>query len=515
MFSLGTLLLGNALNAQTSSICGTKPTAQSIQRLQENKKYAEANPIEERAITYVPIKFHLIATDAGTGTVKESAVFDMLCGINEFYAPLDIQFYIKDGFNYFSNSAAATDPQGTTGEAQLLAKKKSQIVNVYLNHSFTKDGLLGYYTEGPNFSKDFLVIKKSEVKKGSYTAEHELGHFFGIAHPFQGWEDNDYNPTDHGNPVSITASPGDPSIPVEFVDGSNCNIAGDFICDTPASYNFANEYWNKPNCLPLDNSVKDKHGDIVDPDELNVMDYFNACASYHFSTKQESLIKADLTNRKATFTAKRINCSYTPNQNVISDTIKWIEPNTDNNINTSDVISGYGDIKLDWDDIPGATGYFVEFDIANNFASTQNKYALVTQSEWKAKGLQKNKKYYWHVYPYNEYSTCLGFSNTFSFTTGSTLVSTNDIKEIDQWNINPNPVAQNGFVTLEVNSINSFNANIVISDLSGRVIKQVNDIQFNEGQQQIEVSTTGINSGLYLVQIKNENGISTKKLAIH
>ena len=42
---------------------------------------------------------------------------------------------------------------------------------------------------------------------------HEMGHFFGLLHT-------------HGYSNTVKTD--------EFVDGSNCNEAGDYFCDTPA-----------------------------------------------------------------------------------------------------------------------------------------------------------------------------------------------------------------------------------------------------------------------------------------
>lgn len=515
MSLLGTLFFCTSLIAQKGNFCGTTETKALTERLLANKKMLANHPISERAITYVPVKFHVISTDAGTGGVKETQILDMLCCMNNFYAPLDIQFYIKNGINYFNSTIAATDPQSAGGELVLKSKKVKQMVNIFLCQSFTKAGLLGYYTEGyPGYQNDFLVIKKSEVACGKFTAEHELGHFFSLLHPFNGWEDNDYDPAVHGNPVKILVSPNNSSQPpfgsvnIEFVDGTNCETAGDYICDTPASYNFANLYWIGKGCTPLDNSVKDYHGDIVNPDEKNVMDYFSDCTDYHFSTKQQDLIKTDLTTRKATFGNNKLNCSATPNLNIISTNV--LSPNID----SGKVIANYGDIKLDWEDIPGATSYIVEIDGSKNFASPYFKSAIVTNSEWVAPGLTKNKLYYWHVYPYNEYSTCEGFSKIYGFTTGQWLVSTSEIKELDNWKITPNPVDRNTIATLEVNSIKAFNADIIVSDITGKTISTIHNMQFQDGFQAVEISTSNFTTGMYVVQLKTETGISTQKLII-
>ncbi len=515
MYLLGTLFFCTTLSAQKGNFCGTTETAALKERLIANKKMLASHPIFERAITYVPIKFHIIATDAGTGGVKEPAILDMLCGLNEFYAPMDIQFYAKGGYDYMSNTLAATDPQSSGGEFQLKAKKVKQMLNIFLCQSFTKAGLLGYYTEGyPGYQNDFLVIKKSEVSSSAKTAEHEIGHFFSLLHPFNGWEDNDYDPAIHGNPVNILVAPNTSLEPpfnpidIEFVNESNCQTAGDLICDTPASYNFANKYWASKGCVPLDNSVQDHNKQIVAPDVKNIMDYFAGCSDYHFSATQQTLIKADLTNRKATLGANKLNCTTTPNLNIITTNV--LSPNID----SGTVIPNYGDIKLDWEDIPGATSYIVEIDGATNFSSIFYKSAIVTVSEWTAPGLVKNKKYFWHVYPFNEYSSCAGFSKIYGFTTGQWLVSTNDIKELDSWKINPNPANRNSIATIELNSLKAFTADIIVSDITGKTLSIKNNVSIQDGAQSIEISTANLAGGIYLVQLKTETGISTQKLVI-
>lgn len=501
-----------SMNAQSGHFCGTTETGALTERLIKNKEYLKQNPVSERAIKWVPVKFHLIAKSDGTGAVKENQVLDMLCGMNEFYAPLDIQFYIKDGFSYFSNTAAATDPQSPAGTTQIKGKKVKSVLNMFLAQSFVTPGLLGYYTEGwPGYTNDFLVLKKSEVGKGIYTAEHELGHFFSLLHPFNGWEDNDYDPAKHGNPVNILTAPNISSEPpfnpvaIEFVDGSNCQTAGDLICDTPASYNFANSYWAGKGCTPMDESVKDYKNQVVNPDETNVMDYFQGCSQYQFSATQRNLINADLTNRINTFGNQKITATYVPNQDIVSEKVSKPYP-ADNS-----TIYNFGDINLDWEDVPGATHYFVMIDVTSAF-TFQPKSAIVTTSNWTATGLAKNKKYNWLVYPFNERSTCAG-SSVFEFTTGSWVVSASDIRELDNWKISPNPVSNGNDIVIQANATDEFNAEIQILDVTGRILNK-NDIRFFSGDNQIRLATEGLNAGMYVVQIKSESGISTQKLII-
>ncbi|MBL7831904.1 MAG: zinc-dependent metalloprotease [Saprospiraceae bacterium] len=502
-----------SLTAQKQNFCGTTEFGALTERLKMNKELFKQNPVGERAIKWVPVKFHLISKSDGTGAVREDQVLDMLCGMNEFYAPLDIQFYIKDGFSYFSNTSAATDPQSQAGTTQIKGKKVKSVLNMFLAQSFATPGLLGYYTEGyPGYQNDFLVLKKSEVGKGIYTAEHELGHFFSLLHPFNGWEDNDYDPAVHGNPVKILTAPNTSSEPpfnpiaIEFVDQSNCQTAGDLICDTPASYNFANNYWAGKGCLPMDQSVLDYKGQVVDPDEQNVMDYFQGCTQYKFSTTQQNLINADLSNRFNTFGAQKINGTYVPNQDIITDKVTFPYPFH------KSTISNFGDINLDWEDIPGATAYYVLIDVTSSF-TFQPKSAIVTSSNWTATGLAKNKKYNWLVYPFNERSTC-GGPSVFEFTTGAWVVSTSEIKELDNWKLQPNPAISGSEVIIQAQTIDNFVADILVYDITGRLMNVQNKVQFVSGENQINISTENLHKGMYMVQIKSESGVTSQKMII-
>ena len=49
--------------------------------------------VRSGAITYVPIKLHVVQRNDGTGGVELEHYLDMLCGMNEFYDSLEIQFY--------------------------------------------------------------------------------------------------------------------------------------------------------------------------------------------------------------------------------------------------------------------------------------------------------------------------------------------------------------------------------------------------------------------------------------
>jgi Pregnancy-associated plasma protein-A len=103
------------------------------------------------------------------------------------------------------------------------------------------------------------------IAGGCYGAlAHEFGHTFSLAHTFEGGGD-------------------------ELVDGSNCQTAGDLICDTPSDpyvkYDPMFLYLNDK--CEFINEKKDKNGEYYNPQVGNVMSYYGCpCSSF---TRQQYL----------------------------------------------------------------------------------------------------------------------------------------------------------------------------------------------------------------------------------
>jgi hypothetical protein len=104
-----------------------------------------------------------------------------------------------------------------------------------------------------------IVIKKSSTDPRTLT--HEMGHFFGLLHTFEG------------------PSGGQT---LELANGSNCSITGDLICDTPADPYIDPELVstyvdNGVNCRFI-SMKKDANGQYYDPLVGNIMSYYSPCS---------------------------------------------------------------------------------------------------------------------------------------------------------------------------------------------------------------------------------------------
>ena len=227
-------------------VCGT--TEIDMERLKANIAYAKANPLQSRMTTYIPVRYHLIGEDDGTGAASPNDILDLMTAVNVDFAQYNLHFYLEDGdgapWDYTYNDGLYNEH--ATFQPFLLNEKRSNAnaMTIFVPNDATppnSSGLgttLGYYSP----QSDYLVFKKSEVGSNASTATHEIGHYLSLPHPFQGWDCTSWDGTTNDfvtSPVMERTAPCR-NVPVELVsrgtDG-NCATAGDFFCDTPADYN--------------------------------------------------------------------------------------------------------------------------------------------------------------------------------------------------------------------------------------------------------------------------------------
>jgi Pregnancy-associated plasma protein-A len=119
---------------------------------------------------------------------------------------------------------------------------------------------------------------------------HELGHYFGLRHTFQGLQFGAY-------PSTLTYSGGSTTY--------NCNDSGDLICDTDGDpgYNtlgqpYCSQFNNDCN-QPLNCSILDPLGNPYHPSKDNLMSYYGC--SFRFSCEQFERMSSVLQNTSPIF----------------------------------------------------------------------------------------------------------------------------------------------------------------------------------------------------------------------
>lgn len=504
-FSMIFLAFAATLAAQPQTPpCGMSPedVAELNVRLLQNLEALRnnPNPLEFRTVRNVPLTFHMVANTDASGRVAELDVFEQLCALNEDYAGMDIQFYIKK-LNYINNSTVHQTHANAFPFMQFQRDLGS--VNIWIVQDATPagDGLgttLGYYS--PGF--DWIVMRKDEIGDGA-SLSHELGHYFSLDHPFNGWDFEPYDPAIHGTPAPAT-SPG--GVPTEKQDGSNCATAGDYLCDTAPDYNLG---FGWPNCN-YTGGAKDPMNVVIDPDEKLFMGYFLNCprAEYYFSSQQQQLINQDLSTR-ATLpigNIRRVILSSTFNFQVITQVPQLVYP-----IN-NEVTPGYNSVTFTWNGVPGSDAFILEVSRLPNM-SVLSYTDLVFGTSKTVTNLQADKSYYWRIKPLNYYYACAPFTATGLFKTG-TATSINDLPFVSEWSVSPNPVADGAQLFVNVESSQLFNSEIALYSATGQAVKVMNNQAIVPGKNSIVVPVNDLQAGVYFLSLQTTEGRLTQRVVV-
>ncbi len=490
---------------QVRGVCGTQSSPIADAQLDANIAYLAAHPdvLNTRGITYVPVRFTIVRPASGTGGVSIKGVFRMLCKLNEDYLDQDIQFYMKDDFKYLDNDLANTDPQSQNGGNILKNVKDKNALNIFFVAGIKSDSpgsVLGFFSP----ENDYLVVRNSEANYDSQTTSHEMGHFFSLRHTFYGWECQPWNVEDHGKVVSFAIAPCF-GAQVELVNGSNCSTAADKVCDTPPDYNFG--FGWPSDCRPFNVDVYDKNNDLIRPSQNNFMSYFFGCTGWHFSQGQKNLIRTDLNSAKR----KYLQSTYTPPSTTVSDQVNYQYP-----INDQEVLRKEP-IVLQWEKVPGATFYIVEYSRRKsfdaNFTVTEIVYTnqITIPANYFPSAVTTG---FWHVTAMNEAVTCnvpVGGDQTFTLVSA---LGNRKLDGIDQMVVKPNVIQSGNSVNLEITAGKSMECDVRITNISGAVVYQSSKNMISVGRNTIVINDVNLSAGIYTVSLKNNSGLSSHKLIV-
>nr|WP_293837949.1 GEVED domain-containing protein [uncultured Arsenicibacter sp.] len=302
-------------------------------------RFKKASGNAADAITYIPIKPHIVRMSDGSGLFTIGRLNQVLALAQPYF----INRY-GGGFQFYF---CGTAPDYIDEDAFYKAfpdkeypcapRDAINALNMYFLNEFEfgfKSAYSYYPQNNLKSTRSFYLTNKyyTDSDLGQLIVPHELGHTFNLYHTFQGSLGT--------NPELVTRG-----------SDANCSTAGDLLCDTPADpYGKQNTNVIRVDGCPVYvGTATDPQGLTYSPSLNNLMGYYASCKQYEFTDGQYDRMQAGLALRQ-THNYYSLNCP----------------PTTVNAPTNLKAETGNG-IRLTWTDNAGnETGYFIERASARN-----------------------------------------------------------------------------------------------------------------------------------------------------
>jgi PKD repeat protein len=252
---------GGAVRGERCGTVAPSPAEQEKLFEQVNNWLQTNAPGTMAAITTIPVAIHVVRSNSGAWDVSDTQINNQMAVLNAAYAGTNFQFSLAS-VDRTNNTNWSQHTMGSANEANMknaLAVSPATTLNIYFCN--IGGGLLGYATfpwsYAENSNMHGVVCLYSSVPGGTAapynegdTATHEVGHFVGLYHTFQG----------------------------------GCSGNGDFVGDTPAEASPAY------GCPEGRNTCSGAGNDPIH----NFMDYTDDYCMYEFTAGQSARMDAQM-----------------------------------------------------------------------------------------------------------------------------------------------------------------------------------------------------------------------------
>ena len=304
------------LIAQT---CGTNTTSEVISNIeliaQDNSQQiiVLGDPVK------IPVQIHIIRRNNGKDGVPESDIYNALRIANGYFYNANIEFEVCGNINYINNDDLFIFDEGVDEDYVFRNHYVPDVINIYftnLINAFGRNpcGYAKFPNPDPSKRRDLILMQNSCTRDGAILS-HEFGHYFNLLHTHEDYRGK------------------------EYVDGSNCDSAGDFICDTPADPFLVGKVQN---CRYAGND-RDGKGQYYNPDPSNLMSYAPFNCQIKFTADQYARMYRSLINDRAYLQCPYVDGSICSSAQTIicSQSINSSTINEQNNFDRNDYLNCY------------------------------------------------------------------------------------------------------------------------------------------------------------------------------
>ncbi|MBU6342907.1 MAG: zinc-dependent metalloprotease [Bacteroidetes bacterium] len=476
--------------------CGTPPgISYWLQNYSQNTPFVA----DRNADTlYVGIQIHLLANDNGNGRFTTERLLDAFCRLNSDFEPANIHFFFKDSWNKINKTAWYDHQTIPEGINMMLSSNYPDVLNAYFVQN--PAGNCGY-----NLPYGGVAINHTCANPNDHTWTHEVGHALSLPHPFIGWEGKTYSASSP-TPLSLTydytyfhdtlettvPAPLDTAL-VEFVDGSNCQVAADLFCDTKPDY--LSYRWN---CNSQNNSsflLKDPIGAEFAVDGTLYMSYSADECQNRFSEAQMAAMRANLLSEKLAWLSNK------PATPALATTTQLSFP-------PDQATLGVNQTELHWSKVPNAQFYHVLGSRISSFA-LRDIDVITTDTSLLTPPLALNRKYYWKVRPFNNYSTCAPYSPVWIFTTGATSAETT--ANPGMFTIYPTLLTPGALLTIQLKETQNESIQALLYNSLG-VLQAQETIRIEQGLAYLHVPT--LENGVFVLVLHHNNQVYSQRLVV-
>lgn len=272
IFSISNLEGQNAIQ-----LCGVSIEENSFL---DQRDFIKKYTINQRSISdsfaiEVPVKFHFVIT-----SIEHESDYSNLSlyieEVNQHFLDSGISFYQCGDPNLIYDDTYDSFVQG---DDELLCSNNDYegVINVYLVNNLYQwnQGELERICGYANPRESFIRIVLRKKCNSSSLISHELGHAFSLIHT-------------HAKVNEC-----------ELVNGSNCETAGDLLCDTPADPGLSVFTVNRD--CEYTGTAKDPNDSTYNPDTRNIMSYSYRVCQDRFSEGQIVLMQMNIMNERQSF----------------------------------------------------------------------------------------------------------------------------------------------------------------------------------------------------------------------